>query len=62
MHVHLDGGTPQPPEPFFEFAGAGDIATGWPHRPVGVRVGAEGQLFVTSDASNRIFVIGYEGD
>ncbi|MEZ4269439.1 MAG: PQQ-dependent sugar dehydrogenase [Myxococcota bacterium] len=61
VRVHFDNGKPQDPTPFFEYSGAGDIAAAWPHRPVGVRVGKEGQLFVTSDGSGTVFVIGYDG-
>lgn len=62
VHVDVDAsGHPSNPEPFFEFSGAGDIAQQWPHRPVGVRVGKDGQLFVSSDASDMIVVIGHQG-
>jgi len=61
VHVDIDAsGHPSAPESFFEYAG--QDANGWPHRPVGIRVGHEGQLFVTSDASDRILVIGNSGD
>jgi glucose/arabinose dehydrogenase len=33
----------------------------WPHRPVGIGVGKQGQLLVTSDASNVVIAIGHDG-
>jgi hypothetical protein len=33
--------------------------TGWAHRPTDVRVGIEGELWVTSDTSGTLFVIRY---
>lgn len=62
VHVDIDAsGRASAPEPFLEYAGQGDLAARWPHRPVGVRVGRDGQLFVSSDASNVIIVVGYRG-
>lgn len=60
VHVDMSGATPSDPEPFFEFNGDGDFASSWPFRPVDVRVGKDGQLFVSSDASGQILVIGHE--
>ncbi len=61
VRVHFDGGKPQEPTRFFEYSGAGDFASAWRHRPVGVRVGKDGQLFVTSDSSGTVVIIGYDG-
>jgi len=60
VRVPMEGGVPQEPVPFFEYAGQGDVAARWPHRPVGVRVGVDGRLFVTSDASGVVIMIGHE--
>lgn len=60
VRVPLEGGVPKDPVPFLEFDGAGDIAAGWPHRPVDVAVAADGRLLVTSDASNAVLVVGYD--
>lgn len=61
VRVRMQGGVPQDPEPFFEYAGEGDIAAAWRHRPVGVRVGADGRLFITSDSSGVVIAIGHDG-
>lgn len=60
VHVDINGTTASDPATFFEFDGAGDFAGEWGIRPVGVRTGKDGQLFVTSDASDEILVIGYD--
>lgn len=57
--VVFENGSPVRYEPFFGFNGTSDIGAGWPHRPVGLGVGSHGELFVSSDASNRIIAIGY---
>jgi len=59
MRVVFENGAPVRYEPFFEFDGAGDTSSAWPHRPVGLGVGTSGQLFVSSDASNQIIAIGH---
>lgn len=43
-----------------EYSGAGDTGSGWPHRPVGIEIGTDGRLFVTSDASGIVIAIGHE--
>ncbi len=60
VRVVFQNGSPVRYEPFFEFNGATDTASGWPHRPVGLAVGAHGELLVTSDTSDRIIAIGYQ--
>ncbi|MCB9737261.1 MAG: PQQ-dependent sugar dehydrogenase [Deltaproteobacteria bacterium] len=60
VRVHFEGGVAQDPVPFLEYDGAGDIGADWPHRPVDVAVAADGRLLVTSDASNRVMVVGYD--
>jgi len=60
VRVRFENGEPVEVLPFFEYAGEGDIATDWPHRPVAVDAGLDGQLFLSSDKSNTIFVLGYE--
>lgn len=60
VHIDLGGAIPGEPTPFFEFSGTNDTSPAWPYRPVDVRVGKQGQLFVTSDASDQILVIGHE--
>jgi hypothetical protein len=63
VHVGMDAdGRPQPPVPFFEFAGTGDIGAGWPHRPVGIRETTDGRLLVSSDRSGVIIAIGHAGE
>jgi glucose/arabinose dehydrogenase len=58
--VVFESGAPVRYESFFEFNGQSDTAPAWPHRPVGLAVGANGQLFVSSDASAQIIAIGYQ--
>jgi len=61
VHVDIDAsGHLKAPTSFFENAGQSD--DGWPHRPVGIRVGRDGQLFVSSDASSSLIVIGHSGE
>jgi glucose/arabinose dehydrogenase len=48
-------------EPLLEYAGTGDTGTGWPHRPVGLAATPDGKVLVTSDASNVVIAIGYDG-
>jgi glucose/arabinose dehydrogenase len=43
-----------------EYSGAGDTGSGWPHRPVGIEIGTDGRLFVTSDASGIVIAIGHQ--
>jgi glucose/arabinose dehydrogenase len=53
-------GMPQgAPTPFLEYAGDGDVAADWPHRPVALATLPSGVLLVTSDASSSILAIGY---
>jgi glucose/arabinose dehydrogenase len=47
--------------PLLEYAGSGDIANDWPHRPVGLAELPNGVLLVTSDASDVIIAVGYGG-
>ena len=47
--------------PFLEYSGTGDTGTGWPHRPVGIEIGIDGRLFVTSDDSDIVIAIGHNG-
>ena len=47
-------------EPLLEYAGPGDVAADWPHRPVGLAVDAAGRLLVTSDASGVVLAVGYD--
>ncbi|SEU38073.1 Glucose/arabinose dehydrogenase, beta-propeller fold [Stigmatella erecta] len=60
VRVVFENGLPVRYEPFFEFDSASDTAAGWPHRPVGLGVGPNGELFVSSDASGQIIAIGYQ--
>jgi len=48
------------PTPLLEYSGAGDNGSGWPHRPVGLEIGIDGRLFVTSDASGVVIAIGHQ--
>ncbi|MFZ1866060.1 MAG: PQQ-dependent sugar dehydrogenase [Polyangiales bacterium] len=57
-----DGMPSGEPVPLLESANPGDTDPQWPHRPVGLGIGASGQLLVTSDASGVIIAIGYDGD
>jgi glucose/arabinose dehydrogenase len=63
--VHLPYGADGRPTgevlPFLEYAGEGDTGAGWPHRPVGLAVGKDGRLFVTSDASGVVLAVGHDG-
>ena len=60
VRLRFSDGAPQEVEPFFEYGGDGDISEDWPHRPVDVAEGRDGELYVTSDASGVIIVIGHE--
>ena len=42
---------------FFAYEGPGAISASWPHKPVDVRIGAQGELFVSSDTSSSILAI-----
>jgi glucose/arabinose dehydrogenase len=55
-----DGMPSGEPRTLLEYAGSGDTGSNWPHRPVGIQVGADGRLFVTSDASNIVIAVGYK--
>jgi glucose/arabinose dehydrogenase len=48
------------PTPLLEYAGSGDNGAGWPHRPVGMEIGRDGRLFITSDASGIVIAIGHD--
>jgi glucose/arabinose dehydrogenase len=53
-------GTPNgDPQPLLEYAGDGDFAADWPHRPVGLATLPSGVLLVTSDSSGSVLAIGY---
>ncbi|RYZ07644.1 MAG: hypothetical protein EOO73_11755 [Myxococcales bacterium] len=54
-----DGMPSGDPVPVLESANPGDSDPQWPHRPVGLAIGHQGQLFVTSDASGVIIAVGY---
>jgi glucose/arabinose dehydrogenase len=56
-----DGMPSGEPMPLLESANPGDTDAQWPHRPVGLGIGARGQLLVTSDASGMIIAVGYDG-
>nr|PZN15930.1 MAG: hypothetical protein DIU78_25310 [Pseudomonadota bacterium] len=45
--------------PLLEYAGPGDDAAEWPHRPVGLAVLPSGVLLVTSDASDAVLAVDY---
>lgn len=61
VRVVFGGGAgPLGADPFLEYAGEGDTGEDWPHRPVGVRVAADGGLRVTSDASGVVIGVGRE--
>lgn len=55
-----DGMPSGPPVSLLESANPGDIDPQWPHRPVAMGVGKNGQLFVTSDESGIIIAVGHE--
>jgi glucose/arabinose dehydrogenase len=57
--VVFSNGNPVRVEPLLTYTGPGDRAAGWLHRPVSVRQGRDGQLFVSSDASGVIVAIGH---
>jgi len=44
--------------PLLEYAGGGDTADDWPHRPVGLAVLPSGVLLITSDASGVVIAVG----
>ncbi len=56
----LEDGTLGEEEPFLSFDGVGAVDPRWPHRPVGVRVGPDGALYVTSDASGTLIRVARE--
>lgn len=45
--------------PLLEYAGPGDEANDWPHRPVGLAILPNGVLLVTSDASDAVLAVDY---
>ena len=47
--------------PLLEYAGSGDTAAEWPHRPVGLAALPSGLVLTTSDASGVILAIGHDG-
>jgi glucose/arabinose dehydrogenase len=49
------------PVPLLEYSGTGDTGSGWPHRPVGIEIGTDGRLYITSDASGIVIAIGHDG-
>lgn len=60
VRLFFEGGArPQRFEPFLSFAGPGETGAGWPHRPVDVRVGPAGILWVSSDASGVVIAVGH---
>ena len=56
-----DGMPSGAPVPLLESANPGDTDPQWPHRPVGLGIGAQGQVFVTSDTSGVIIAVGHDG-
>ncbi len=60
VRVDFQNGQPVEQRGFFEFDGPNARGAEWPHRPVAVAAGLEGELYVTSDASGVVFVLGYE--
>lgn len=54
-----DGMPADEPESLLEYAGAGDLGSGWRHRPVGLAVTPGGRLLVTSDSSRSILAVDY---
>ena len=44
---------------FLAYRGPGAISNAWPHKPADVRVGPQGELFVSSPDSSQILVIRY---
>ncbi len=46
-------------QPLLEYAGGGDFAADWPHRPVGLATAPSGLLLVTSDSSGSVLAIEY---
>jgi glucose/arabinose dehydrogenase len=54
-----DGMPSGDPVSFLEYSGTGDTGSGWPHRPVGLEIGSDGRLFITSDASGIVIAVGY---
>ncbi len=62
VRLFFEGGThPLRYEPFLAYQGPGETGSGWPHRPVDVRVGPTGILLVSSDASGVILAVGHRG-
>ena len=62
VRVIFEGGDrPLRWEPLLEYAGPGDRAGEWPHRPVDLALGSRGELLVTSDASGVVLAIGWGG-
>jgi glucose/arabinose dehydrogenase len=58
VRVGFRDGNPVAMEPLLTYVGPGDKAGGWSHRPVGVRQGPDGTLYVSSDASGVVIAIG----
>ena len=61
LHFGADGLPTGDVEPLLEYSGAGDRGTGWPHRPVGLATAPDGKVLVSSDASDSILAVGYDG-
>lgn len=59
VRVDFRSGSPVGLDPFFEYAGGGDIGEAWPHRPVAIGVHPDGNMLVTSDVSGVVISIGY---
>lgn len=57
-----DGMPSGSPVALLESANPGDTDDDWPHRPVSLGIGKQGQLLVTSDASGLIIAVGHEPD
>lgn len=47
--------------PLLESTAAGDTGGGWTHRPVGLTMGKNGEVYVTSDADGMVLAIGHNG-
>jgi glucose/arabinose dehydrogenase len=59
VRVVFSNGDPVRIEPLLAYQGPGDRSGNWPHRPVSVRQGRSGELYVSSDSGGVIVAIGH---
>jgi glucose/arabinose dehydrogenase len=61
VRVSFESGRPGSIQPLLEYDQSSDRgpADEWPHRPVGVREGLDGELYISSDSSGVIITLGF---